>query len=82
MHHPREGERLGESGGGQLNVLVGEHLQHSLVLVIGVHLDGTVVIAVKDLPVWEEEGDNMPVLDRSAAGRLQVGRCPFVYRCA
>ena len=40
-----------------MQVLVGEDLQHAVVLVVSADLDGVVVIAVKDLPVggfWEE----------------------------
>ena len=51
MHHAREGEALGKWGGGQFQVLEGEDIQHPVVLVIREDLDGTVVIAVKDLPV-------------------------------
>ena len=50
-HHSGEGEALRKGGVGQVQVLVGEDLQHAVVLVVGADLDGIVVITVEDLPV-------------------------------
>ena len=54
-HHPGEGEALWEGGVCQLQVLIREHLQHTVVLIIRTHLDGIVVVTVEDLPVGGRE---------------------------
>ncbi len=56
LHHPREGEGLWVGGGGQLQVLVREHLQHSMELLVCEDLDRTVVVIVKRLPRGRFDG--------------------------
>ena len=72
MHHAREGEALGKWGGGQFQVLEGEYIQHPVVLVIREDLDGTVVVAVKDLPVERQVVSSDNEIETTRVGEIYL----------
>lgn len=52
LHHAREGEDLWVGSSSQLKVLVWEHIEDTMVLLICADLHWTIVVIVERLPEW------------------------------